>query len=100
MIELCALVFPMVDIPPIQPSFDGPGAAAGIRIVGQIAGYAFIAAIVGMLISGAFVAVGHISKSSQLQKGGLVGLVSCIAGAAICGSAVALVQFGANIPLL
>lgn len=76
------------------PDFSGPGVSALQSIANVIVAIVLILALIGGLVAAGFIAVGHISSNGRIQRMGIVGLVSCIAGAAVAGSVAGLINWG------
>ncbi|WP_313540228.1 hypothetical protein [Leifsonia aquatica] len=89
------IAIPSVDKP--VPDFSGPGVSALQSIANVIFAIVLILAIIGGLIAAGFIVVGHISSNGRVQKGGIVGLISCVAGVAIAGSIAGLINWGQSL---
>jgi hypothetical protein len=79
------------------PDFSGPGVSALQSIATGAIAIVLILALIGGLVAAGFIAVGHISSNGRIQKMGIVGLVSCIAGAAVAGSVAGLINWGQSL---
>jgi hypothetical protein len=88
-------LLPSVDQP--SPDFSGPGVSA-LQTIGNVA-FAIVLtlAIIGGLISAGAIVIGHVSSNGRVQKMGVVGLISCVAGVAVAGGIAGLVNWGQSL---
>jgi hypothetical protein len=92
-----AAVLPAIEIPDITPDMDGPGVGAALRIVNVLAGILTVILVGGILVSGLLLAFGGLSPQGRTKAFYALGLTAL--GAAIFGSATALMTFFVGIPL-
>lgn len=79
------------------PDFSGPGVSALQSIANVVFAIVLSLAVIGGLIAAGFIVVGHISSNGRVQKMGMVGLVSCIAGVAVAGGIAGLINWGQSL---
>lgn len=84
-------------VPNPSPDFSGPGVGALQAIANVVFAIVLILGIIGGLIAAAFIVVGHISSNGRVQKAGIVGVLSCVAGVAIAGSIAGLINWGQSL---
>lgn len=80
-----------------SPDFSGPGVSALQSIANVVFAIVLTLAVIGGLIAAGFIVVGHISSNGRVQKMGMVGLVSCIAGVAVAGGIAGLINWGQSL---
>jgi cag pathogenicity island protein 25 len=80
-----------------SPDFSGPGVSALQSIANVVFAIVLSLAVIGGLIAAGFIVVGHISSNGRVQKMGMVGLVSCIAGVAVAGGIAGLINWGQSL---
>lgn len=80
-----------------SPDFSGPGVSALQTISGVVFAIVLTLAIIGGLIAAGAIVIGHVSSNGRVQKMGVVGLVSCVAGVAVAGGIAGLVNWGASL---
>ncbi|MFP3466940.1 hypothetical protein [Leifsonia sp. SIMBA_070] len=85
------------EVPNPSPDFSGPGVGALQSIANVVFAIVLILGIIGGLIAAAFIVVGHISSNGRVQKAGIVGILSCVAGVAIAGSIAGLINWGQSL---
>jgi hypothetical protein len=78
-----------------SPDFSGPGVSALQSIANVVFAIVLTLAVIGGLIAAGFIVVGHVSSNNRVQKMGIVGVVSCIAGVAVAGGIAGLINWGA-----
>lgn len=88
---------PLVD--PVSPTYDGPGAAAANKFLGQIAGTLLIVAVIAVVICGGFIAGGHFTRNSEMARKGLIGLVWGVIGSAVIIGASSFINWGQGLTL-
>ncbi|GAB3396155.1 hypothetical protein GCM10027568_29740 [Humibacter soli] len=79
------------------PNYSGPGSSALQTITNMLFGDVLILGIIGVLIAAACIVLGHVSSNNRLMKGGIIGVLGCIVGVALAGSAAGLINFGASL---
>jgi cag pathogenicity island protein 25 len=79
------------------PDFSGPGVSALQSVANVVFAIVLICALIGGLISGGAIAVGHVSSNGTVQKRGIIGVIACIAGVAVAGSIAGLVNWGQSL---
>lgn len=84
-------------VPNPSPDFSGPGVGALQAIANVVFAIVLILAIIGGLIAAGFIVVGHISSNGRVQKAGIVGLVSCVAGVAVAAGIAGLIDWGQSL---
>lgn len=84
-------------VPNPSPDFSGPGVGALQAIANVVFAIVLILAIIGGLIAAGFIVVGHISSNGRVQKAGIIGLLSCVAGVAVAGSIAGLINWGQSL---
>ena len=84
-------------VPNPSPDFSGPGVGALQAIANVVFAIVLILAIIGGLIAAGFIVVGHISSNGRVQKAGIVGLVSCVAGVAVAAGIAGLINWGQSL---
>ena len=80
-----------------SPDFSGPGVSALQSIANVVFAMVLTLAVIGGLIAAGFIVVGHVSSNNRVQKMGIVGVVSCIAGVAVAGGIAGLINWGASL---
>lgn len=80
-----------------SPDFSGPGVSALQTIANVVFAIVLTLAVIGGLIAAGFIVVGHISSNNRVQKMGIVGVVSCVAGVAVAGGIAGLINWGATL---
>ena len=78
-----------------SPDFSGPGVSALQSIANVV--FAIVLTLIGGLIAAGFIVVGHVSSNNRVQKMGIVGVVSCIAGVAVAGGIAGLINWGSSL---
>jgi len=84
-------------IPNPSPDFSGPGVGALQAIANVVFAIVLILAIIGGLIAAGFIVVGHVSSNGRVQKAGIIGVLSCLAGVAVAGSIAGLINWGQSL---
>ena len=84
-------------VPNPSPDFSGPGVGALQAIANVVFAIVLILAIIGGLIAAGFIVVGHVSSNGRVQKAGIIGLLSCVAGVAVAGSIAGLINWGQSL---
>ena len=56
-----------------------------------------ILGVIGGLIAAGFIVVGHVSSNGRVQKAGIIGVLSCLAGVAVAGSIAGLINWGQSL---
>jgi cag pathogenicity island protein 25 len=79
------------------PDFSGPGVSALQTVANVVFAIVLTLAVIGGLIAAGFIVVGHISSNGRVQKMGIVGLVSCVAGVAVAGGIAGLINWGQSL---
>lgn len=79
------------------PDFSGPGVGALQTVANVIFALVLTLAIIGGLIAAGFIVVGHVSSNGRVQKTGIVGLISCVAGVAVAGGIAGLINWGQSL---
>jgi hypothetical protein len=92
-----ARIITVAAIPNPSPDFSGPGVGALQAIANVVFAIVLILAIIGGLIAAGFIVVGHISSNGRVQKAGIVGLVSCVAGVAVAAGVAGLINWGQSL---
>jgi hypothetical protein len=80
-----------------SPDFSGPGVGALQSIANVVFAIVLTLAVIGGLIAAGFIVVGHISSNGRVQKAGIVGLVSCVAGVAVAAGIAGLINWGQSL---
>ena len=88
---------PILTVNSPSPDFSGPGVVALQTIANVVFAIVLTLAVIGGLIAAGFIVVGHISSNGRVQKAGIVGLVSCIAGVAVAGGIAGLINWGQSL---
>lgn len=86
-------ILPQVNQP--TPDFTGPGVSALQSIANVVFGIVLVLAIIAGLGAAAMIVVGHFSGNNRLQKMGIIGVISVVAGVAVAGSIAGLINWGA-----
>ena len=81
------------------PNLSGPGSSALQTIANDVFGDILLLAAIAGLIAAGFIVVGHLSSNHRVQKIGIVGALSVIAGVAVAGSVAGLINFGASLKI-
>jgi len=84
-------------VPNPSPDFSGPGVGALQSIANVVFAIVLILGVIGGLIAAGFIVVGHISSNGRVQKAGIVGVVSCVAGVAVAGGIAGLINWGQSL---
>lgn len=79
------------------PNFAGPGVSALQSVANVVFAIVLTLAVIGGLIAAGFIVVGHVSSNNRVQKMGIVGVVSCVAGVAVAGGIAGLINWGASL---
>jgi hypothetical protein len=80
-----------------SPDFSGPGVSALQSIANVVFAIVLTLAVIGGLIAAGFIVVGHVSSNNRVQKMGIIGVVSCIAGVAVAGGIAGLINWGSSL---
>ena len=80
-----------------SPDFSGPGVGALQSIANVVFAIVLTLGVIGGLIAAGFIVVGHISSNGRVQKMGIVGVVSCIAGVAVAAGIAGLINWGQSL---
>jgi len=80
-----------------SPDFSGPGVGALQSIANVVFAIVLTLAIIGGLIAAGFIVVGHISSNGRVQKMGIVGVISCVAGVAVAAGIAGLINWGQSL---
>ena len=97
LVTVHARIVTLAAVPNPSPDFSGPGVGALQAIANVVFAIVLILAIIGGLIAAGFIVVGHISSNGRVQKAGIVGLISCIAGVAVAGGIAGLINWGQSL---
>ncbi|MEN2742677.1 hypothetical protein ABCS02_33295 [Microbacterium sp. X-17] len=97
LVTVHARIVTVAAVPNPSPDFSGPGVGALQAIANVVFAIVLILAIIGGLIAAGFIVVGHISSNGRVQKAGIVGLISCIAGVAVAGGIAGLINWGQSL---
>jgi hypothetical protein len=89
----------VIQIDPVSPSFDGPGAAAMRKLAGELFGDVLIGGIIAILLSAGLIIFGHFAEHGRMRKAGIVGVISGAAGIAIAAAAPQIVTWGQSIQI-
>lgn len=92
-----ARAIPLLTVKSPTPDFSGPGVAALQTIANVAFAIVLSLAVIGGLIAAAFIVVGHISSNGRVQRMGITGLVSCVAGVAVAGGIAGLINWGQSL---
>lgn len=79
------------------PDFSGPGVSALQTVSNVVFAIVLTLAVIGGLIAAGFIVIGHVSSNGRVQKAGIVGLISCIAGVAVAGGIAGLINWGQSL---
>jgi hypothetical protein len=80
-----------------SPDFSGPGVSALQTIANVVFAIVLTLAVIGGLIAAGFIVVGHVSSNNRVQKMGIVGVISCVAGVAVAAGIAGLINWGASL---
>ncbi|SEB08989.1 hypothetical protein [Leifsonia sp. 21MFCrub1.1] len=80
-----------------SPDFSGPGVGALQSIANVVFAIVLTLGVIGGLIAAGFIVVGHISSNGRVQKMGIVGVVSCVAGVAVAAGIAGLINWGQSL---
>lgn len=80
-----------------SPDFSGPGVSALQTIANVAFAIVLTVAVIAGLGAAAMIVVGHFSGNNRLQKMGIVGVISVVAGIAVAGSIAGLINWGASL---
>ena len=97
LVTVHARIVTVAAVPNPSPDFSGPGVGALQAIANVVFAIVLILAIIGGLIAAGFIVVGHISSNGRVQKAGIIGLLSCVAGVAVAGSIAGLINWGQSL---
>jgi hypothetical protein len=89
-----------VNVPTVNnpsPDFSGPGVGALQSIANVVFAIVLTLGVIGGLIAAGFIVVGHISSNGRVQKMGIVGVVSCVAGVAVAAGIAGLINWGQSL---
>jgi len=89
------ITVPTVNNP--SPDFSGPGVGALQSIANVVFAIVLTLGVIGGLIAAGFIVVGHISSNGRVQKMGIVGVVSCVAGVAVAAGIAGLINWGQSL---
>lgn len=92
-----ARAVPILTVNSPTPDFSGPGVAALQTVANVVFAIVLSLAVIGALIAAGFIVVGHVSSNGRVQRMGIVGLVSCIAGVAVAGGVAGLINWGQSL---
>lgn len=91
-------VVPLIEIPDIEPDMGAPGVGATLRIVNMVAGVATVLLVGGIVLSALLLVFGGLSPQGRTRAFYALGLSAL--GAALLGSATAVMTFFVGIPLV
>ncbi|MEY9853496.1 cag pathogenicity island protein 25 [Leifsonia sp. EB41] len=97
LVTIHARIITVASVPNPSPDFSGPGVGALQAVANVVFAIVLILAIIGGLIAAGFIVVGHISSNGRVQKAGIVGLVSCVAGVAVAAGIAGLINWGQSL---
>lgn len=80
-----------------SPDFSGPGVGALQSIANVVFAIVLTLGVIGGLIAAGFIVVGHISSNGRVQKMGIVGVASCVAGVAVAAGIAGLINWGQSL---
>ena len=80
-----------------SPDFSGPGVGALQSIANVVFAIVLTLGVIGGLIAAGFIVVGHVSSNGRVQKMGIVGVVSCVAGVAVAAGIAGLINWGQSL---
>lgn len=80
-----------------SPDFSGPGVGALQSIANVVFAIVLTLGVIGGLVAAGFIVVGHISSNGRVQKMGIVGVVSCVAGVAVAAGIAGLINWGQSL---
>ena len=80
-----------------SPDFSGPGVGALQSIANVVFAIVLTLGVIGGLIAAGFIVVGHVSSNGRVQKMGIVGVMSCVAGVAVAAGIAGLVNWGQSL---
>jgi hypothetical protein len=79
------------------PDFGGPGVSALQSVANVVFAIVLTLAVIGGLIAAGFIVVGHVSSNGRVQRMGITGLISCVAGVAVAGGIAGLINWGQSL---
>lgn len=82
------------------PDFSGPGVSALQTVANVVFAIVLTLAVIGGLIAAGCIVIGHVSSNGRVQKMGIVGLISCIAGVAVAGGIAGLINWGQSLSVV
>ncbi|WP_431246393.1 hypothetical protein [Leifsonia xyli] len=88
---------PVLTVNSPSPDFSGPGVGALQSIANIVFAIVLTLGVIGGLIAAGFIVVGHISSNGRVQKMGIVGVVSCVAGVAVAAGIAGLINWGQSL---
>lgn len=97
LVTVHARIITAATVPNPSPDFSGPGVGALQTIANVVFAIVLILAIIGGLIAAGFIVVGHVSSNGRVQKAGIIGVLSCLAGVAVAGSIAGLINWGQSL---
>jgi cag pathogenicity island protein 25 len=80
-----------------SPDFSGPGVGALQSIANVVFAIVLSLGVIGGLIAAGFIVVGHVSSNGRVQKMGIVGVMSCVAGVAVAAGIAGLINWGQSL---
>jgi cag pathogenicity island protein 25 len=80
-----------------SPDFSGPGVGALQSIANVVFAIVLTLGVIGGLIAAGFIVVGHVSSNGRVQKMGIVGVMSCVAGVAVAAGIAGLINWGQSL---
>lgn len=92
-----ARTIPVLTVNNPSPDFSGPGVGALQSIANVVFAIVLTLGVIGGLIAAGFIVVGHISSNGRVQKMGIVGVVSCVAGVAVAAGIAGLINWGQSL---
>lgn len=91
-------VLPTITQP--TPDWSGPGVSALGTLGGVAIALVLAISVIGVITCGGALTLGHLASHSRLHKAAVIGLISCICGVAVAGSAAGIVTFGQGLKVV
>lgn len=92
-----ARAFAVLSVKAPTPNFNGPGVAALQTISNVVFAIVLTLAVIGGLIAAGCIVIGHVSSNGRVQRMGIIGLISVIAGVAVAGGVAGLINWGQSL---
>ena len=80
----------------VTPNMSLPGSNTIVNLIGGLATWATFAALAGVLLSAAVMAIGAHSSNGRLSDRGKTGLITSIVAAIVAGGAAAIINFAVS----